>query len=104
MTVNDAIENLRSALRALVPFVERAGIGWRREDAYDEWDEIVASVFKGLVHEPLRWTLPESERERFDLPPYDLLLDRYATRTVIEVTASGSAGLRILHALGTKGD
>ncbi len=104
MIVGDVLVNFRSALRALVPCAVRAGIGWRREDAYDEWDDMVTSVFKGLVHEPLRWALPESERERFELPPYDLLLERYTTPTVVEVMLEGSEGMRIFHALGTRGE
>ncbi len=102
MTVDEVIENFRSALRALVPCAERARIGWRREDAYDDWDEIAASLFKGLVSEPLRWALPEPERERFALPAYDLLVERYVTPTMIEVALTGTDGLRILHALGTQ--
>ncbi len=102
MTVGGAFRNFRSALGELVPYAERAAIGWRREDAYDEWDEIASSLYKGLVQEPLRWQLPESERESFELPPYDLLLKRYTTHSVVEVVVPGATGTRIFHAFATR--
>lgn len=102
MTVNDCLVNFRGALRSLLPFAERAAVTWRQEDAYDVWDEIAASVFRGLVQEPLRWEMPESERERFELPPYDLLLEQYTTPTSLELEINDRAGRRIFNALRTQ--
>lgn len=102
MTAAHVLADFRSALLALVPIAERAGIGWRRDVAYDEWDSVASSLFKAFVEEPIRWALPEAERSRFSLPPYDLLLERYETTAVIEVLVPGTPGRRIFHALGTR--
>ena len=102
MTVDELIANFRQALRALVPSVERAGIPWRRPDAYDEWDSLAAATYDALVAKPLRWSLPEPGQATFRLPKYDLLLESYAGLSVIEVGPPGGERLRVFHALGTK--
>lgn len=71
-------------------------------DAYDEWDHVAQALYACLVSEPIRWALPVAERDRFALPPYDLLLERYAMPTRIEVVVPGKSGLRIFHALTTR--
>jgi hypothetical protein len=102
MTVDDVLLNFRAALAALVPMAERAGIGWRRMDAYDQWDDIAGNLFLGLVEEPLRQMFPESERERFALPSYDLLVDRYESVGFIEVLLLGDPRTRVFHAFETE--
>ncbi|MBN1344626.1 MAG: hypothetical protein JXQ73_18185 [Phycisphaerae bacterium] len=102
MTVTDLVMNLHAALRALVPCVERVGLPWKRPDAYDEWDNIAAALYQALVVEPLRFSLPERERDRFSLPAYDLLLPSYADKSIIEVLPAESDGrIGAFHALGT---
>lgn len=94
MVVDEVLSNFRAALTALVPMAEHAGIGWRRIDAYDQWDAIVGSLFAGLVEEPLRYMFPESERGRFCLPVYDLLVERYESSAIIEVLLAGDRRFR----------
>jgi len=101
MNIGALVWNFRSALLAVIPAAEAVGVPWRREDAYDEWDGIATQLYKSLVEFPLCWSLPESERERFRLPPYDLLQTKYETTAVIEVTAPSVTSTRIFHALGT---
>ncbi len=102
MTVDDVLLNFREALAALVPMAERAGIGWRRVDAYDQWDNIAGSLFSGLVEEPLRQLVPDAERERFALPAYDLLVEKCESSAMIEVLLSGDSRARLFHAFETR--
>jgi hypothetical protein len=102
MTVDEILFNFRAALAALVPMAERAGIGWRRRDAYDQWDNIAGSLFSGLVEEPLRQLFPASERERFALPAYDLLVERCESPAVVEVLVLGDPRARLFHAFETE--
>jgi hypothetical protein len=101
MNVDALLRNFRSALVAVVPAAEAVGIPWRREDAYDEWDGIATRLYKTLVELPLCWALPESDQERFHLPPYDLLLTRYETTAVVEVTVPSATSQRVFHAFGS---
>lgn len=102
MTVTELVENFRSALLCLLPSVERVGLAWKRPDAYDDWDNLSEAVYQALIVEPLRSSLPATERERFSLPRYDLLLPSYAGKSIIEVLPPRSDGtIRVFHALGT---
>jgi hypothetical protein len=47
--INELILTFQQALIALAPIVEKVKIGWRDEDAYDDWDEITAVLFKSIV-------------------------------------------------------
>lgn len=102
MTITDLVMNFRAGLLGLVPCFERVGIPWRRPEAYDEWDNCAAAVYQALIVEPVRSTLPEAEREGFNLPGYDMLLPTYAGVSVIEVLpARPDATMKVFHALGT---
>jgi hypothetical protein len=101
MNVDALIRNFRSALVAVIPAAEAVGIPWRREDAYDEWDGIATQLYESLVESRLCWALTESDREQFHLPPYDLLLTKYETTAVIEVTVPSVTSRRVFHALGS---
>ena len=89
MTVDEVLLNFREALNAMVPMAERAGIGWRRIDAYDQWDNIAASLFSGLVEAPLSHLFVEAERERFALPAYDLLVSEMRIGSCDRSVAAG---------------
>jgi len=102
MTVNDLVGNFRAGLLGLLPSVERIGLPWKRNEAYDEWDDLASAVYKALVVEPLRSGLNASEQDRFGLPDYDMLLPTYAGISMIEVLpAEADERLKVFHALGT---
>ena len=52
--VANAVEGFRRGLAALTPSADLAGIPWRNEDAYDEWDRISESLFDVFVAAPIR--------------------------------------------------
>jgi hypothetical protein len=103
MNVSTAILNFSQALAATVPAFEKAGLPWRRPDAYDEWDDVATALFSALVTGVLRWQLPERFREGFAIPPYDLLLESYRDVATIEIVniAAGAGDRYIFHALVT---
>ena len=102
MTIASVLLNFRSALLAIMPAVERAGISWKRPNAYDEWDVIATTLFDKLVIDVLRWSLPRKEREGFLMPSYDLLLSTYADSSTLEVVHSLLPdGRWLFHAFGT---
>ena len=83
--MGEVILNFRAALRAVIPMVEKAGVPWKRPDAYDEWDSVATALFESLVVAALRWSLPEDEQEDFELPEYDLLRSSYQGLSAVEV-------------------
>ena len=102
MSVAALILNFRSGLAALVPAMERVGVPWKRPHAYDEWDAVASCLYQTLVVEPIRWGLEEADRESFELPPYDLLLDSYSNGSRIEVLHARVSGtVAAFHSLGT---
>lgn len=102
MTVTDLVRNFQAALMGLIPSIGRVGIPWKRPDAYDEWDNITAAIYQALIVEPLRFSLPLDERDRFTLPAYDLLLPSYTGMSVIAVLpAQSNESTKVFHALGT---
>lgn len=93
----------QSALAALVPYAERAGIPWRRPDAYDQWDEIATALFESLVARPLSWYVLGDEGGNLALPCYDLLLETYSRLSTIEVINPAlEDGRWLFHAFGMK--
>ena len=100
MRVSEIVENYRSALIAVLPSVEYAGIPWRRPDSYDEWDAIASVLYESLVVAPLRWGLEEQEQHCFEMPKYDLLLESYAGLSWIEVLGP-TPDKHMFHAFGT---
>ncbi len=102
MTVASVLLNFRHALIVLVPSVERAGIPWKRPDAYDEWDAIASTLFDELVVKVLRWSLPHDKQEEFRMSPYDLVLASYTDHSTLEVTHPClRSGRWLFHAFGT---
>lgn len=102
MKVSAAVMNFRDALAGLVPAFDRAGIPWKRPDAYDDWDAVASALFSALVQEVLRAELPEAFRDAFALAEYDLLLPNYRDKSTIELAhTDGRDGRRIFHAFGS---
>ncbi len=103
MRVVDLINNFQAALIAILTSVKRAGIPWQRPSAYDDWDSMANAIYNGLVVGPIRWALPDCDRNEFRLPVYDMMLPSYAQVSAIEVLLpEPTDGLRIFHALGTR--
>jgi hypothetical protein len=48
-SATELLRIFRQSLKALIPTMEMVKIGWRDEDAYDDWDEICAILYKSIV-------------------------------------------------------
>jgi hypothetical protein len=100
-TVTEVVLILRDALRALVPHVTRAGIEWRENAAYDDWDEIAQLLFEKIVVASVIWALPEVDRSPIDFAAYDVMYDSYAGKAVIVVKTANAERL-VFHSFGTR--
>jgi hypothetical protein len=51
-SVTQLIANFATACRSLIPSLDLAGVPWRDEEQYDNWDRIAEPLFQSLVAEP----------------------------------------------------
>ncbi|MCK4635510.1 MAG: hypothetical protein KAT32_01485 [Candidatus Moranbacteria bacterium] len=85
MNVTGIFLNFRDALISLTVFFDNVNLPWKKLDAYDEWDNSVATLFDSLVVNPIIWSLSEDVQKKIKLPSYDLLLESYDDFSFIEV-------------------
>lgn len=87
-----SIQNLmlcfRDALAALTPSMDRVKIGWRDEEAYDDWDEIAQCLYQNMVLRSVRFSLDRPEG--FTTPEYGTVYPSYGDKSFIEVPDSSS--------------
>lgn len=86
---DDLLKIFRNALIALVPHMTAAHIPWQEGESYDEWDEIAASLFKGIVVSSVRFANEFSEES--ELPKYDLLYENVKGFVLIGLKVTDSA-------------
>lgn len=87
-SVHNLVMTFRDALAALTPFMDRAKIGWRDEEAYDDWDEIAESLYKNIV---LRSILFSSAcQDCLATPKYGMAYPAYGDKSFIEVIRRNS--------------
>lgn len=68
--------------------MDRVKIGWRNEEAYDDWDSISQNLYENMV---LRSVQFSSERqEALFTPDYGTIYPSYGDKSYIEVADSGS--------------
>lgn len=68
--VDDLLENFRSALVALIPYLEAAEVSWRTGEAYDEFDSVAEALYDSLVASLIRRELePPSVVPRYGFEP-----------------------------------
>ena len=74
-TITMLLLNFRSALIAILPYMDAIKIGWKDDEAYDDWDDIASSLYRNMVMNSIR----HSSECRYDLElaPYDLLVSSY---------------------------
>ena len=66
-----------------MPTLERARIAWRKPDAYDDWDEIVGTLYKSIVIRSIECSFPDEPVLSF--PRYGLLYEQYPDVSFIDV-------------------
>lgn len=78
-TVSELLEIFRGAIIAIIPWVEKAKISWKEGESYDDWDNIVSSLFENIVYA----SLTENISDKYSLPKYDLQYEDYLDRDFI---------------------
>lgn len=75
VTINELMDIFHSSILSLLPWMKKAHIKWKEEEAYDDWDRIVSSLFENIV---IRSILSSEEiPHNSQIPEYDLALDSY---------------------------
>ena len=49
ISVDELMRNFRGALIAIIPWLERAKIKWKRGESYDDWDSIAETLYTSIV-------------------------------------------------------
>lgn len=102
-TPGELLNVFRDALLAIVPVVERAMMGWRDEEAYDDWDAIADVLYEQLVVASVRWSLAETDHAAFKMPPYNTLVESYNDLRFFAVTAPTLRAPGAFHSFSTTG-
>jgi hypothetical protein len=58
-------------------------IGWRDNEAYDDWDDIASTLYKNIVERSIRYAVGVSANTK--LPPYDTQISSYADCSYVSV-------------------
>ena len=80
--VTELVAMLRECLIALLPPLERAKI-WPA--CYDDWDDIVSSLFRNVVVRTVEFGVNESMEGKLQVPRYGLAYDDYSGMSFVEV-------------------
>jgi hypothetical protein len=86
-TVDDLMLNFREALASLVPYMERVKIGWRDEEAYDDWDNISQVLYENMVLRSVQFST--ERQEALVTPDYGTIYLSYGDKSFIEVVDDG---------------
>ncbi len=73
--ITELMDVLRSGLAVLIPVVERIGIPWNEDNAYDDWDTIASTLYEQLVVNTARNSVEVTSGLEF--PKYDLIYPSY---------------------------
>lgn len=73
-TVSEVVDVFRNALIAIVPWLEKARIGWREGDAYDDWDNISNALYENIVCSSLFGEVAQE----YDIVGYDFITNDYS--------------------------
>lgn len=88
-TVTDILWIFRESLIALIPSMEKAKIGWRDNEAYDDWDEIAKVLYEKIIVRSIQFSLGVDNS--VDLPSYGIRYDSYKGRSFIICETEQSA-------------
>lgn len=72
VSVTDLVRNFASACHALTPMLDKAGVPWRDEAKWDNWDRVSEPLFRSLVTEPCAFeAVGEANLGRLYIAGYD---------------------------------
>lgn len=88
-TINEIVSIFNESLEALVPSLVKARLVDLSLEGYDGWDAIVEALFKAIVEDSIRWSLPSDEMEKFSLPRYGFDPESISDKSYLRVVSSG---------------
>lgn len=91
-SVEELVLIFRDALMKLIPELRRARIPVESVPGVDAWDEISEGLFRHIVVEAIRASLPEREMEDLRLPQYEMEYEDYREFSFIEVVPKSQPG------------
>lgn len=80
-SVTELLAIFRGALLAVIPWVEKAKIKWKDGEAYDDWDNIVESLYENIVCS----SLTSDVILKYGIAKYNFNYDSYDSINFIEV-------------------
>lgn len=86
-SVTELLAIFRGALLAIIPWIEKAKIKWKEGEAYDDWDNIAASLYKNIVCSSLTGEVALE----YGIANYNFNYDDYASINLIEVKSKDNS-------------
>jgi hypothetical protein len=83
-SVTELLVIFRGAMLAIIPWLEKAKIKWRDDEAYDDWDNIAESLYQNIVVSSL---IGEVISEH-NIAKYNFIYDNYALINHIKITVN----------------
>lgn len=93
-TISTLLLTFRKALMAIIPFMDIVKIGWKDNEAYDDWDDIASTLYKNVVEKSIQHADQTSADTK--LPPYDLPIPSYEDYSYISVKRKISEGQNLV--------
>jgi hypothetical protein len=102
-SVTELIQIFRDATASLIPFMERAKIPWKEQEAYDQWDDIETSLYRGIVLSALNWIIGHEGFDELAIPDYNFLYDDYSKFSFLGLLSDeAEKGIQLVfHSLST---
>ncbi len=83
--VSSLVNNFREALLALLPWLEKSGIGWKELENYDIFDSICESLLELIVLPKIEAFMEKKYQFVPPLPKYGFFYKDYSKTSYIEV-------------------
>jgi hypothetical protein len=87
-SVNQLTHIFHDAILALVPAMDKAGITWKNEQAYDDWDEICSVLYKNILLNAIIFSFGEFKIE--SIAGYGFVYKHYQNQSFISVECKNS--------------
>jgi hypothetical protein len=75
-------------------------MGWRDQEAYDDWDSIVEAIYGALVESSIRHVTSVKEQS-ITLPPYNMSMASYGDNPHIRLLVASTPKALAFHSFGT---
>jgi hypothetical protein len=86
-SVTELIAIFRGALLSIIPWLQKAKIKWKEGEAYDDWDNIVESLYANIVCSSLIGEVAS----KHGIAKYNFAYNDYSSINFIEVRGKGNS-------------